>query len=217
MVSGQDEAVAARGRMVLHAALERRARALAARLVPHLPVSGRALDIGSGTGHNAQAIRALTRLVIEEVDVCDMHVVGGGPALFNGRTLPYPDGCFAVSTILFVLQCADDPAALLREAARVTAGPVVVIQSTCEGTLGDRLLRVRSLALGPFAFRVARRLGFVAGPWASLVPRRRFTRAGFQEVLEQAGLTLEHLEPEPWFGLPVSRDLYVLRRRSARP
>src|SRR5687768_10995220 len=123
--------------MVLHGALERRARALADRLVPHLPGSGRALDIGSGTGHNAQAMRERTRLVVEEVDVCDMHVVGGGPVLFNGRALPYPDGCFAVSTILFVLQCADEPAALLREAARVTAGPVLVIQSTCEGAIGE--------------------------------------------------------------------------------
>jgi len=202
----------ARGRLVLDWALAHRARSLAARLLPHLPGEGRVLDIGSGTGHNAQALRALTRLTVDEADVCDMHVVGPGPVLFNGRTLPYRDGQFDCAMILFVLQYADEPAALLKEAARVTAGPLVVIQSTYEGALGEALLRGRGLLQGRVAFRLARRLGLVAGTGASLDVRRRFTRASFRAAAEQAGLGVERVEAEPWFGLPVSRDLSILRR-----
>ena len=221
----------ARGRMVLDWVLERRAHSLAARLSPHLPGAGpvamgarpadpgsapkpRVLDIGSGTGHNAQALRALGRLTVDEVDVCDMHRVGPGPDLFNGRTLPYPEGHFACATILFVLQYVEDPAAFLGEAARVTAGPLLVIQSTCEGALGQVLLRGRGYLQGRGAFRLARGLGFVAGSGASLDARRCFTRAGFRAAAEQAGLHVEHVEPEPWFGLPVSRDLSILRKSS---
>ena len=41
-----------------HRRLRRRASHLAGRVAPHLPMGATVLDIGSGTGHNAEALRA---------------------------------------------------------------------------------------------------------------------------------------------------------------
>ena len=63
---------------MFHRRLRRRAERLTRRLVPHLPAGARLLDIGSGTGHNARALRVRTGGSCLEADVVDFHVVGGG-------------------------------------------------------------------------------------------------------------------------------------------
>lgn len=45
----------------------------------------------------------------------------------DGRALPFADGAFDAVAITFVLEFLDDPERLLREARRVTRGPIAVI------------------------------------------------------------------------------------------
>ncbi len=45
----------------------------------------------------------------------------------DGRALPFADGAFDGAAITFVLEFLDDPELLLREARRVTQGPIAVI------------------------------------------------------------------------------------------
>ena len=45
-------------RAAFHRRLRRRSGHLAGRIAPHLPAGATVLDIGSGTGHNAEALRA---------------------------------------------------------------------------------------------------------------------------------------------------------------
>src|SRR6185436_20213782 len=52
--------------------LQSRAAGLARPLLPHLPPSGRVLDLGSGTGHTVQALRRYTSLSFVEADVVNM-------------------------------------------------------------------------------------------------------------------------------------------------
>ena len=194
----------------LHRIAESRAR----RLIRYLPPSGSWLDIGSGTGHNAHALQQTTRYEITEADVVDMHVVGQGPTLFDGRNLPFGDGAFAASIMMFVLHYCDDPSALLREATRVTAGPILVIQSTYRGRLGLSFLRVRDFFLGRFAFVVARCLRFIGTTRCPLEPRRFYTRERLRDLIERCDLKVTYLQAEGRFGLPISRDLFVLERAS---
>lgn len=187
-----------------------RAAQLTRRLAPWIPAQIRVADIGSGTGHNAEAWRCQLGASVDEFDVADLHWVGNGPMIFDGRTLVASDASYSVVTLLFVLQYASDPKGLLQEVRRVSAGRVILIQSTYRGARGYLWLGVREFVWGPLAFGVARVAGIVKGSSCSLKSRTLFTREQLADLFRQTGLTVIHREPEHWPGMSVSRDLYVL-------
>lgn len=195
--------------------LKRRAEGLAERLIPHLPKTGTVLDVGAGTGHTAQALERITLLKVVEVDVEDMHVVGPGPILFDGKWLPFRDDTFNGALVVFVLHYPRDPAQLLREVARVTRGPIVVIQSVYTRALGRAVLCTREFGTGRFAFWASRAVRLINTPRCPLNPRRWFTRAVFRETARQARLEVRAFQSRTWPGLSVSRDLFVLTKEGA--
>ncbi len=190
--------------------MRRRAQQLTRRLEPWIPAQCRVADIGSGTGHNAEAWRSRLDACVDEFDVADLHWVGDGPMIFDGRTLSVSDASYSVVTLLFVLQYAMDPLGLLQEVRRVSADRVILIQSTYRGIWGYFWLKVRQFVWGPLAYGVARSAGIVKGPSCSLKSRTLFTREQLAELFRLTGLTMIHCEPENWPGMSISRDLYVL-------
>ncbi len=207
-----------------HLLLERRAAGLAQRLLPHLPPSGRVLDIGSGTGHNAQALRQRTTLLFFEADVTDMSACGAGPVLFADAQLPFAAAVFDCVLLIFVLQYPADPAPLLLEARRVAAGRVIVLHSTYSGWVGQYALRGNEFIWGPAAFGIARLAQFVGRARFSLQARHFFSRADLKCLFGRCGFTLRAFEPQPlppigliggWPGEGVSHDLFVLENADA--
>jgi SAM-dependent methyltransferase len=204
-------------RAMFHRRLRRRAERLACRLAPHLPAGASLLDIGSGTGHNARALRLRTGGTCLEADVVDFHVVGGGPMLFDGMRLPLSDDEVDVSLVIHALTYSEDPAALLREAGRVASRGVVLIQSTYRGRWGRFYLLVRMWFQGRFSFWLCRALGLIPPVPDPLRPRRIFSREHVEAIVGHSGLILRCLEPErkePEYNLAsrTSRDLLVLDR-----
>jgi len=190
--------------------LRRRAGHLAGRIAPHLPAGATMLDIGSGTGHNAEALRARGVRTCAEADVVDFHVVGGGPVLFDGARLPFADGAFDVCLLAFVLSYTDDPAALLREAGRVASWRVLILQSSPRGRAGWIALGLRGWVQGRLAFRLCATLGLIPPSPSPLRRRRMLSRERVAELAEEAGLRLARVVPEPGLLGLVSRDLFVL-------
>jgi len=197
--------------VLFHRLLSRRAEHLARRLIPHIPPGASLLDVGSGTGHNARALRVGTGGTCLEADVVDFHVVGAGPILFGGTRLPLADDAVEVCLLAFVLSYPENPVALLREAGRVASGRVLVLQSTCRGRWGRVALRARNWLQGPIAFGACRTLGLIPPARSPLLARRLFSRDQLEAVVAEAGLILERVEPEPGSG-SISRDLLVLDR-----
>ncbi len=195
--------------------LEARAAGLANRLEPYLPRSGRVLDIGSGTGHNVQALRQKTSLSFMEADVTDMSVVGSGPVLFADAKLPFTTGAFACAILGFVLQYPPDPAPLLLEARRVTTERVIVLHSTYRGALGRCALRLNELAWGPVAFTAARLAQFVGRCRFSLRPRHLYSRVELQCLFERCGFVIRASQSQPWPHGVVSQELFVLEHPHA--
>jgi SAM-dependent methyltransferase len=189
----------------------RRAERLAARLAPHLPRSGGALDVGSGTGHNALALRRATGLDVRETDVVDFHAVGPGPILCGDGRLPFADDAFDAAVVCHVLSFSADPAALLEETARV-ARRVVVVQSTCRGRLGRATLAARGFVLARVAFFVARAVRFVPSTPFPMRRRRDFTRREVRAAARAAGLALVAFEADARPAPLGGRDLFVLER-----
>ncbi|WP_165248615.1 methyltransferase domain-containing protein [Paludisphaera soli] len=196
--------------------LRRRADALARRLAPHLPASPRLLDVGSGTGHNARALERLAGGSCREVDVVDFHVVGPGPALFDGVRLPFHRDEFDMCLVLHVLTYADDPSTLLREAGRVASRGVVLVQSTHRGAWGRAALGLRGALQGTLAFRACRAFGLIPPAADPLRPRRRFTRGRLLRVVAESGLVVRSIEAEPGLGGAASRDLLILEHPPGR-
>lgn len=171
------------------------------------------LDVGSGTGHNALALGAATSLDWVEADVADLHAVGRGPTLFDGVRLPFRDDAFDAAVALFVFQYPRYPERLLREVARVTAGPAIVLQSTYRGPWALARLEMREALTGRLARNLARAVGFIRSGEESLKPRRYYTRRSFHALVERAGMRIAARESEGRGAL--SRDLYVIERLGA--
>ncbi len=198
-----------------------RARRLAARVAPLLPETGEILDLGSGTGHNAACLRRLRPGGVLEVDVVDFSVVGPGPALFDGRRLPFSDARFDAVTLIYVLQYAPDPVALLKEARRVCRGNIVVVQTVWEGSVGPGLYRINE-AISRLGFHAARLFGAINPVSCPLHSRAALSRAALLQIVRRAGLAPEAWRAERHLpGLPLSRITCSLApvepRRAAMP
>ena len=191
--------------------MSRRSQGLIARLRDYLPQHGTIANIGSGTGHNAEAIRRFRQLQVREFDVADLHWLGPGPELISDSQIPVDDGVFDGLILFFVLQYPDSPEQLLRECRRVTNGPLLIIQSTYRGQLGRFVLAIREFFWGRFALYVATVAGLIQPVKCRLKPRHVFTRFELSELFARVGLIVVERVPAEWLGLGVSRDLFVLK------
>jgi SAM-dependent methyltransferase len=149
---------------LLDAVMERRARQLMELVGAWLPTKGPVLDLGSGTGHLSARVERELGLEVVTVDVSDMHVVGRPPVLIAEGILPFEDGTFSAALLIFMLAYPDDAPDILAEAARVTQGPIILVQTLHSGRLGYAWFRVREFF------------------WATVprfeVPRLRLSRGG---------------------------------------
>jgi SAM-dependent methyltransferase len=180
------------------AVMERRARRLVEQVGAWLPSDGPVLDLGSGTGHLAARLARERGLEIVTADVGDMHVVGRPPVLVADGALPFAADTFAAALLVFMLAYPSDPAGLLAEVARVTRGPVVLVQSLHAGRAGHAWLRVREFLWTIVAFHVSRLVGYVP-PDAEFTMRTRryYTARELRRDLAAAGLRIRARRERP--------------------
>ena len=173
------------------AVMQRRARRLLEQVRAWVPGEGPVLDLGSGTGHVSAMVERELGLEVVTADVSDLHVVGRSPVLIADDVLPFANGTFSAALLLFVLAYPDDPAGVLREAARVTRGPVIVVQTVYSGRLGYAWHRGREFLWTIVAFHVSKLIGYVPPDATFTMRTRRFytARALRREILA-AGLQI---------------------------
>jgi SAM-dependent methyltransferase len=169
--------------------MERRARRLMEQIRDWLPAAGPVLDLGSGTGHLSARLAQDLGLDVVAADVSDIRVVGPPPILIADGVLPFDDGAHTAALLVFMLAYPKQPASVLAEVARVTRGPIIVVQSLHANRFGYAWLRVREFFWTIVAFHVSKLLGYVP-PGASFAmnTRRFFTAPELQRVVAAAGL-----------------------------
>jgi len=119
----------------------RRIWVLSRHLARAIPGRGSVLDLGSGDGQLAAALMGLRPdLKVEGVDVVPRPKTLIPVAMYDGRTLPFPDKSFDYVTIVDVLHHTDDPTRVLAEAERVARQGVVVKDHLREGFLARQVL-----------------------------------------------------------------------------
>jgi SAM-dependent methyltransferase len=178
--------------------MERRARGLMEHVGAWLPADGPLLDLGSGTGHFAALLEQQRGLEVVTADVSDIHVVGRSPILIAEGVLPFEDNTFSGALLLFMLAYPNDPAGVLSEVARVTRGPIILVQSLHSGRFGYAWLRVREFVWTIVAFRISRLLGYVpADAKFSMNTRRFYTAQTLQRDVAAAGLQVQSRRQRP--------------------
>jgi SAM-dependent methyltransferase len=176
---------------ILDAVMERRARQLMEHVGGWLPTEGPLLDLGSGTGHLSARLERELKLQVVTADVSDIHVVGPPPVSIVDGVLPFEEGTFSAALLCFMLAYPNDPAGVLSEAARVTRGPIIVVQSLHSDRFGYAWLRVREFLWTIVAFHVSKVLGYVPPDAAFTMNTRRFyTAQELQRDVMAAGLRI---------------------------
>jgi SAM-dependent methyltransferase len=180
------------------AVMERRSDALIEQVGAWLPTEGPVLDLGSGTGHLSAQLERERGIEVVTADVSDMHVVGRPPVLIADGALPFEDGTFSAALLLFMLAYPSDPAGVLAEAARVTRGPLILVQTLHANRLGHAWLRVREFLWTIVAFHVSKVIGYVPREAEfSMHTRRFFTDATLRRELAAAGLRVRARRERP--------------------
>lgn len=185
------------------AVFERRVEVLSRELSLIFP-PGRAsvLDIGAGNGAIARALmEKRPELSISGVDVLARPQSFIEVAIFDGAHLPFADGSLDYAMLIDVLHHTDDPAALLKEAARVARLGVVVKDHLVEGLLARPTLRFMDW-VGNFGHDV--RL-----PYNYLTPARWAAVQASAGLHTQAEVRALGLYPAPFTWI-FDRGLHVL-------
>jgi SAM-dependent methyltransferase len=183
---------------ILDAVMERRAGHLMEEVRGWLPAEGPVLDLGSGTGHLSARLERELGLEVITADVTDIHVVGRPPVLIADGVLPFEEGTFSAALLLFMLAYPSDPSGVLSEAARVTRGPIIVVQSLHSSRLGYAWLRVREFVWTIVAFHVSKLLGYVPPEAKFTMNTRRFyTAQRLQRDVSAAGLQIRSRRERP--------------------
>jgi SAM-dependent methyltransferase len=183
---------------LFNSVMERRARGLWNHVGAWLPHEGPILDLGSGTGHFAALLERNRGLNVVTADVSDIHVVGSAPVLIAEGKLPFEDNTFSAALLFFMLAYPENPAAVLAEVARVTRGPVILVQSLHANRFGYAWLRAREFVWTIVAFHVSKLIGYVPSDAPFSMRTQRFYCA--EELLrdlETAGLRLQTSRDRP--------------------
>lgn len=187
-----------RRRNLLDALMRRRARAKWRRIAQWMPPRlHRMLDLGGGEGFVADVAADATGAHVTLADVADYHRSPRPLVRLTGGPLPFSDGAFDATVLIYVLHHADDAESLLREAVRVTRGPVVVLESVVRvpwtrgafERLDAAVHRVRSGARTP------------RPRWRSV--------AGWQEAAHRNGLALDLHDVR---GIAHPTAVFIVRR-----
>jgi SAM-dependent methyltransferase len=183
---------------LLDAVMERRARQLVELVGTWLPHDGPILDLGSGTGHLSARVERELGLEVVTADVSDIHVVGRPPVLIADGVLPFEEKAFSAVLLFFMLAYPHDPASVLAEAARVSRGPIILVQTLYSGRLGYAWFRVREFLWTVAAFHVSKVLGYVHPKARFTMNARRFyTAHALQREVAAAGLQIKARRERP--------------------
>ena len=176
---------------MLHAIMERRADRLMELVGASLPTEGPVLDLGSGTGHLSARLEREMGIEVVTADVTDIHVVGRPPVLIDDGVLPFKAGTFSASLLFFMLGYPENPAAVLQEAARVTRGPIILVQTVNAGRIGYAWHRGREFVWTVVAFHLSKLLGYVPrNAHFTMNTRRFYTAHTLQRDVMSAGLRI---------------------------
>ena len=121
---------------------ERRARVLGAEIARLIPANASVLDVGCGDGFLGRKLMdQRPDISLMGIDTLKRPHARIPIAEYDGKKIPHLNRSYDVVMFVDVLHHTSDPAALLREAARVSRFSVIIKDHLCRNRLSYRLLR----------------------------------------------------------------------------
>ena len=187
---------------------KRRARVLSKHFAELIPAGATVLDVGCGDGLIGSLLqRARPDLEVRGIDIAARAEARLPVAEFDGVSIPYGDDEFDAVMLVDVLHHADQPHALLAEAARV-AGKVVVLKDVTP--------------LGPLSHATLRLMDWIGNARHGVpLPYDFWSQEQWREAFAELDLRAEDerrrlgLYPIPFRYLFEKRMHFILRLRSA--
>src|SRR5579872_7356156 len=87
-----------------------RAKSIVHEIQPHLSTVDKVVDVGAGKCWVGRLLNESGAVEVTSVDVVDHNTSGETLRLYDGKKLPFEDGAFDVSLLIFVLHHAIDRA-----------------------------------------------------------------------------------------------------------
>lgn len=187
----------------------RRVRVLSNHLADVMPREARVVDVGCGDGQ----IGALVQMRRPDVSVTGLDIAMRPDTPipvreFDGRSIPLEDDGSDVVLLVDVLHHAEDPKALLTEAARVAKRAIVLKDVT---------------SLGPLSASTLRFMDWVGNARHGVpLPYLFWSQAKWRQVFSDLNLSVEEerrrlgIYPPPWNLLFEKRMHFILRLAQRR-
>lgn len=140
--------------------LDRRADFFTGIFENYLPRESRVLDIGGGWGFYGEPLTRRGHKVTV-LDVCRPGYQKEPVVIYGGSRIPFADASFDASCLITVLHHCADPAAVIKEAKRVTKKVLIVVEDLYRHSLGRWWTKTRDQILNfeyfghPDQFRTA--------------------------------------------------------------
>lgn len=179
-----------------------RAQNVLARFRPWLPTEALVLDIGAGTAHVTEAIRAMGCRPIA-FDLTDLRFVAEPLVMGNGTRLPFASNTFDIAVLSTVLHHAPKASHLemLTEAVRVLR-------------VGGRLLILEDIFVSNLEQTANKVVDAISNGQIFGEPHSNRTLLEWTEMIGSLGLKLIHTEQFfAWFGfIRIRQALLVIER-----
>lgn len=186
------------------AVFDRRVRVLAEKLGSLVPAHSRMVDVGTGDGQIAlQIAQNASEVNVEGIDIMLRPKTHIPVTLFDGSTIPFDDNSADVVSFVDVLHHTDDPASLIKEAARVARKAVLIKDHLSENSFDHLTLRF---------------MDWVGNaPHGVVLPYNYAPKADWMSWFDAADLTVDAFETEiplyPFpFNMAFGRKLHFVAR-----
>ena len=93
-------------------------------------LKGKVLDIGCGRGYIAEKLQNEDKFKVTCLDVKNLSQTSMKTIVYDGKNMPFKDNCFDSALIAYVLHHCDEQLKVLKEAARVCKGSIVIFEDT---------------------------------------------------------------------------------------
>jgi len=161
----------------------------------------RVLDIGAGGGWTGELLADMKESEVVLLDVKDFNHSKLPLVVYDGNKMPFDENSFDVSLLLFVLHHCEDPAAVLKEAMRVSKR-VIVIEDTFYTRWGKMVACINDVVTNIPSFFVSK--GGMHLPF-------QFKKISeWRELFKGIGIRLTYAEQRRLFGLLPQKTLFVL-------
>jgi len=161
-------------------------------------VEGKLIDIGAGRCYIARELQKKKGVRATCVDVANLNKTDLKLIIYDGNKLPFKDNSFDTALIAYVLHHCDNQIEILKEAARVCRGNIILFEDTKLSALTKAMDFLANTFRGiktPFLFHDEK-------GWLAIFKR-----------LDLEVVSVKHRVEKEWFYPGVEHTMFVIRSK----